>query len=70
MARPGDRIRLISTSDSHVTLVPGTEGSVDYVDAVGTVHVRFDNGIRLGLVADEDAFELMEEPERTESAEN
>jgi len=30
------------------------------------VHVRFDDGTTLGLVADEDAFELIQ-PERRES---
>ncbi len=32
-----------------------------YVDNMGTTHVDFDNGTRLGLIADEDAFELVEE---------
>jgi hypothetical protein len=67
MARHGDRIRLISTSDTHVMVSPGTEGTVDYVDAVGTVHVRFDDGTKLGLIADEDAFELIQGAERAES---
>jgi hypothetical protein len=59
MAKPGDRVRLISTSDPHVELEEGTEGTVEFVDSMGTVHVRFEDGTTLGLVADEDAFELV-----------
>jgi hypothetical protein len=60
VAKAGDRVRLLSTSDPHVELPEGAEGTVDFVDAMGTVHVRFDDGTTLGLVADEDAFELVE----------
>ena len=60
MAKPGDRVRLLSTSDPHVELQEGVEGTVDFVDAMGTVHVSFDDGTTLGLVADEDAFELVQ----------
>jgi hypothetical protein len=69
MARRGDRIRVLSTSDAHVSLRPGTRGTVEYVDALGTVHVQFDDGTRLGLIADEDSFELIEEPKRAEPRE-
>jgi hypothetical protein len=60
MAKPGDRVRLLSTSDPHVELPEGSEGTVELVDAMGTVHVRFDDGTTLGLVADEDAFKLVQ----------
>jgi hypothetical protein len=61
MAAKGDRVRLIHTNDPHVTLAPGALGTVALVDDMGTVHVRWDNGTELGLVADEDAFELVRE---------
>jgi Domain of unknown function (DUF4314) len=61
MAEKGDRVRLIATNDPHVTLAPGVLGTVMLVDDIGTVHVRWDNGTELGLVADEDAFELVDE---------
>jgi hypothetical protein len=66
MAKRGDRVRLLSTSDTHVELERGAEGTVEFVDDLGTVHVRFDDGTTLGLVADEDAYELIE-PERRQS---
>ena len=34
----------------------GTKGTVLYVDDIGTVHCRFDDGRRLGLVPGEDLF--------------
>jgi hypothetical protein len=50
---------MISTKDRHIEVDPGTEGTVEVVDSMGTVHVRWDNGVTLGLVADEDSFELV-----------
>lgn len=47
----GARIRLISCTDEYTTLEPGLEGTVTNVDSLGTVHVAWDNGSRLGLVA-------------------
>ena len=35
---------------------PGSKGEVLYVDDIGTVHVRFENGRRMGLVPGEDLF--------------
>ena len=34
----------------------GTEGTVQFVDAIGTIHVKWDNGCGLGLVDGVDAF--------------
>ena len=35
---------------------PGTRGTVRIVDDMGTVHVDWDNGRRLGLIPGEDVF--------------
>lgn len=53
-AAPGDRIELQrwapGEADAHSNLLrPGTIGTVRFVDDLGTVHIRFDNGITLGL---------------------
>ena len=37
---------------------PGSKGEVLYVDDIGTVHVRFENGRRMGLVPGEDLFHI------------
>lgn len=50
------RVRLISTSDQYTSLATGTEGTVVREDALGTVHVRWDDGSRLGLVPGEDEW--------------
>ena len=40
----GDRIELEYTSDQWTSLKPGARGTVTMIDAMDTVHVRWDNG--------------------------
>lgn len=56
----GTRIRLIQMNDMYATLPDGLEGTVDYVDDVGTIHMLWDNGSSLGLIPGEDAFTVIE----------
>lgn len=61
MATPttaGDRIRLTRCTDPHTLLQPGAEGLVTDVDHNGVVWVRWDDGHMLGLIPDEDAWEI------------
>lgn len=53
----GDRVRCLYSNDQYDPLPSGAEGTVSIVDSAGTVHVRWDNGRRLGLVPDEDRWE-------------
>ena len=56
----GTRIELIKMVD--VQSVPsGTKGTVDFVDDMGTIHMKWDNGRRLGLVLEVDEFEIIKE---------
>ena len=55
----GDRVRLVSTTDPFTRLAPGALGTVQRVDSLGTVHVTWDDGHCLGLVPDEDRYELV-----------
>lgn len=48
----------VVTIDANVTVPPGTEGTVVSVDDTGTLHVQWDNGARLGLIAGQDEWEL------------
>lgn len=57
--KAGDRVRLISCPDPYTSIAPGTEGTVDFVDALGTVHITWDDGHSLGLVPGEDAWETI-----------
>lgn len=50
--KPGDRVTLVHTSDPYTRLRPGVEGTVTLVDGVGTLHVRWDDGSTLGLIAE------------------
>jgi hypothetical protein len=52
----GKRVRLINTSDPYTQLRPGDEGTVDFLDDLGTVHVLWDSGSSLGMVRGEDQF--------------
>lgn len=55
---PGTRIRLIHMKDEWY--VPdGSLGTVKMVDDIGTIHVCWDMGSSLGLIADEDEFEII-----------
>lgn len=38
--RPGDRVRVLRSSDPYSPTPPGTTGTVAFVDDLGTVHVR------------------------------
>jgi hypothetical protein len=57
----GKRIELVSTTDPYTSLKPGDKGTVDFVDDIGTVHVTWDNGSKLGLVPGEDQFKILDE---------
>ena len=56
---PGTRIRLNSMEDPYAPVAPGTEGEVDFVDDIGTIHMKWDNGRALGIVPDEDSFSVL-----------
>ncbi len=57
--RPGDRIELIYTNDPFTSLLSGAQGTVLFVDDIGTIHVKWDNGSRLGLIPGEDEYRLL-----------
>ena len=64
MYRPRARVRSIwfslegSAINDNIAIPPGTLGTVDSVDAAGTVHVKWDNGAFLGALV-EDAIEVV-----------
>ena len=51
----GCRIKLIEMNDAQAPPA-GTEGTVLFVDDIGTVHVKWDTGSSLGLVYGEDEW--------------
>lgn len=52
--RPGERVRLVRTTDPYTHLQPGDRGTVLRVDDAGTVHIAWDCGSTLGMVPGED----------------
>lgn len=52
----GTRVEVIEMGDDPHPIEPGTKGTVDVVDDMGTVHCTFDNGRRLGLIPNVDVF--------------
>lgn len=59
----GTRILLLRMGDDPRPIPPLTRGTVDYVDDIGTVHCRFDNGRYLGVIIGVDEFRKLTEQE-------
>ena len=43
----------------YAPIAPGTEGEVDFVDDIGTIHMKWDNGRTLGIAPGEDSFTVL-----------
>ena len=57
----GTRVELVKMNDPYKTrLVPGCQGTVRYVDDIGTIHVEWDCNSRLGVVYGEDSCKIIE----------
>lgn len=54
----GTRVRLNAMEDCQAP-PRGTEGTVTHVDDIGTIHVKWDNGSSLGLILNEDDFDVI-----------
>jgi len=54
----GDRIILVSTTEENTNLKPGDRGVVNYIDSIGTIHIKWDNGSCLGMIPGLDEIRL------------
>lgn len=53
-------MRLESAPDDPYTkLLAGDEGTISFVDDLGTLHVRWDSGSTLGLIPGEDRYTIL-----------
>lgn len=52
----GTRIRMDHMDDPYSPIPPGTQGTVDSVDALGQIHMKWDNGRTLAIVPGVDHF--------------
>ena len=57
----GTRIELIYMNDPYSPVPDGTKGTVECVDDMGTIHMKWDNGRTLGLIPWEDSFRKIKE---------
>jgi hypothetical protein len=51
---PGDRVELTAVSDDYarLALTAGEAGTVEVTDSLGTVHIRWDSGARIGIIVE------------------
>lgn len=57
----GTRIKLIEMNDPWNPVEPGTKGTVQLVDDIGQIHMKWDNGRTLALVPGQDQFKIISE---------
>ena len=50
----GTRVALVSMDDPYTKIQSGEQGSVIFVDDIGTIHIQWDCGSTLGAVYGED----------------
>lgn len=62
----GTRICLDSMENDPHPIPSGTKGTVQFVDDMGTVFCKFDNGRSLGVIPGEDSFHTIQEEVQTE----
>lgn len=55
--KPGDRVRMIECADLYHPIESGTEGTIEFIDDIGTLHMKWDNDRTLGVCLEEDRIE-------------
>ncbi|MBU4541805.1 MAG: DUF4314 domain-containing protein [Firmicutes bacterium] len=64
--KKGDRVRLIYMNDPYSDPGEGATGTVDCIDDIGTIHVIWDSGSRLGLIPGVDRWVMIENSSENE----
>lgn len=57
----GTRIELVCMNDPYAPVPSGTKGTVEFVDDMGQIAMRWDNGRTLALIPEIDEFKIIEE---------
>lgn len=55
------RVKLIRMEDPYTNLKKGDMGTLDFVDDIGNIHVKWDNGSSLALIDGIDEYEIIDE---------
>lgn len=63
---PGTRVMLLSMEDPWAPVPSGTRGTVEVVDDIGQIHMKWDNERSLALVPGEDSFRKLTDSELLE----
>ena len=56
----GTKVRMIRMEEDRNPILPGTVGTVAYVDDAGSVHMKWENGRTLAFIPGEDSVEIIE----------
>lgn len=62
-------MELDHTSDPYTRLRPGARGTVLFLDSLGSIHVRWDQGATLGLIIGVDRWHYVADETRPATAE-
>ena len=57
----GTRVELVSMNDPFTKLMPGEQGTVQFIDDIGTVFVNWDCGSGLGVAYGEDVIRKIQQ---------
>lgn len=60
---PGTRVMLLSMEDPWAPVPSGTRGTVELVDDIGQIHMKWNNGRTIALVPGEDSFRKLTDTE-------
>ena len=60
---PGMRVKLIKMDDKQAPPI-GCEGTVRWVDDIGSIMVKWDNGSRLNVILGEDEIDIVDNCEQ------
>ena len=55
----GTRIELIYMDDPYAPVPSGTKGTVEFVDDMGQIDMKWDNGRTLALIPEVDEFKII-----------
>lgn len=53
------RVKLIIMLDDYTKLKPGDEGTIQFTDDIGQIHVKWDNGEHLALIPEVDEYKIL-----------
>lgn len=57
----GTRVELIHMDDPYAPVPAGTKGTVEFVDDMGQISMKWDNGRTLALIPEIDEFKIIKE---------